>query len=533
MQQSLTPMLKQYYTVKEEVGDAFLFFRLGDFYEMFGEDAELASRLLEITLTSREAGKERRIPMCGVPYHSAEKYIARLVKKGYSVAICEQVEDPETAKGLVRREVIRIVTPGTLVEDSFLEARGDNYLLAVGLDGSDYGLAYADISTAEFKLTNLRTREELINEIDRLQPAEILLPPALAEEKGSLPLASVPVHDCDDMTVERARDILCRHFGVMSLAGFGCEGMGAAQKAAASVLNYLLRTQKQELPHITSLSAYGQSGRMILDRATVRSLELTFNMRDGGRQGTLLGVLDQTVTTMGGRLMRRWIIEPLVEVPAIERRLEAVQEMMSSRKTSELLHQHLESVYDLERLLSRITLGQANGRDMVAFRSSLAALPDIKALLSAAEAPLLKGLGESITVLEDIRQMIAAAIVDEPPLTLRDGGIIRDGYNEELDRLRSVSREGKGWLNRIETQERERTGIKNLKIGFNQVFGYYIEVTKANVPQVPDDYIRKQTMVNAERYITPELKDYESMILNAEERIGTLEYELFNAVRDA
>lgn len=534
MQQSLTPMLKQYYTVKEEVGDAFLFFRLGDFYEMFGEDAELASRLLEITLTSREAGRNRRIPMCGVPYHSADKYIVRLVKKGYSVAICEQVEDSDVAKGLVRREIVRIVTPGTLVDDNFLEARGNNYLLAVAWEGTDYGLAYADISTAEFKLTNLQTKEDLLNEIDRLQPAEILLSPALVEEReGLLPITTVPLHDSDDMTVERAKDTLCRHFGVMSLAGFGCEKMGAALKAAASVLSYLRQTQRQELPHITSLSAYGCSGRMILDRATVRSLELTFNMRDGSRQGTLLGVLDQTVTTMGGRLLRRWIMEPLVKVPDIECRLEAVQEMLSSRKTSELLHQHLEAVYDLERLLSRITLGQANGRDLVAFRSSLAALPDIKIVLSAAKASLLKCLGKDITLLEDIRQMIAAAIVDEPPLTLRDGGIIRDGFNEELDRLRSISKEGKGWLSRIEMQERERTGIKNLKIGFNQVFGYYIEVTRANLAQVPDEYIRKQTMANAERYITPELKDYESMILNAEERIGALEYELFNRVRDA
>jgi len=567
--QSLTPMLRQYYEMKSEYPGCILLFRLGDFYEMFDEDAKLASRLLDITLTSREAGKGQRIPMCGVPYHSVEGYIAQLIGAGHKVAICEQVEDPKEAKGVVRREVVRVITPGTVLEAGILKERENNFLVAVtrrevgrahlahgsageGLSSQEsflaaqpasYGLAACDLSTGEFICTQIEGEQAfptLRDEIGRLNPAELLLEPAFADpivasEVEALSQASravIEIMQEPSVSASAARKRLLEHFGVESLEGFGCEGLDLAVRAAAVVLEYLSQTQKGALGQITRLSTYSTASYMTLDQATRRNLELTRTLRSHERKGSLLWVLDRTRTAMGGRLMRLWIERPLLDASQINRRLDAVQDFVDDGELRLGVQECLEAVHDVQRLTGRIGHGSAGGRDLVALKNSLSSIPRLKELIvSRAKSATLQELGAAIDPCEDIRDEIAAALVDDPPVTVTEGGLIRPGYSRDLDELRAASKEGKEWIARLEQKERERTNIKSLKVGFNKVFGYYIEVTKPNLPLVPKEYERRQTLANAERFVTPELKEKEATILGAEERMVGLEYQLFVELR--
>lgn len=564
--QSLTPMLRQYYQIKSEYPGCILLFRLGDFYEMFDEDAKLASRLLDITLTSREVGKGQRIPMCGVPYHSVEGYIAQLIAKGYKVAICEQVEDPRLAKGVVRREVVRVITPGTVLEAGMLKERENNFLAAVtrraagrqrpggsgadveqesflGSSPADYGLAACDLSTGEFICTQIEGEQAftvLRDEISRLSPAELLLEPAFADPAAAWEVeaiskavsTSVEVLQEPAMSPSAARRRLLDHFGVESLEGFGCEHLDLAVRASAIVLAYLEETQKGALGQITRLSTYSTGSYMNLDQATRRNLELTRTLRSQERKGSLLWVLDQTRTAMGGRLLRQWIERPLLDPAEIDRRLDAVQDFVDDGELRLGVQESLEAVHDIQRLTGRIAHGSAGGRDLVALKNSLRSIPRLKELITArAKSAALKELGEALDPCDDIRSRIESAIVDDPPVTVTEGGLIRPGYNRDLDELRAASREGKEWIAGLERSERERTGIKSLKIGFNKVFGYYIEVTKPNLHLVPPDYERRQTLAHAERFVTPALKEKEASVLGAEERIVELEYQLFVELR--
>ncbi|OPX83667.1 MAG: DNA mismatch repair protein MutS [Pelotomaculum sp. PtaB.Bin104] len=536
---NFTPMIKQYLQIKEQYPDAVLFFRLGDFYEMFFEDAHLASRELEITLTGRDAGGSERVPMCGVPYHAAESYIARLIDKGYRVAICEQVEDPAAAKGIVKREVVRVVTPGTVMESQLLEDKNNNYLASVvpGKDG--FGLAVADISTGSFLVTcfsGAGARLGLTEELARLRPAELLVPRSEVEALNSmLKLAEMPLISgyCEAAFArDEAGQALARQFGAAfgeKQRIFASESMVAA---AGSLLSYLRETQKRELAHLNKIQFY-QTGRyMVLDEATRRNLELTKGIMSRSRKNTLLDVLDHTVTAMGGRLIRSWIEQPLLDRDEIESRLEAVGELVDSVFLRRDLQDGLKNIYDLERLVGRISFGTANARDLIALKKSLVHLPGLKSLLEQAGAALLRKTGHDIDLIADVLALLEEAIEEDPPLSLRDGGIIKVGYNHEVDRLRTAGRDGKIMLAALEERERARTGIKSLKVGFNKVFGYYIEVTKSNLHLVPEDFQRRQTLANAERYITPELKEYEDMVLGAGERLVQLEYHLFQEIRE-
>lgn len=562
--EQLTPMLQQYYAVKEQYRDAIVLFRLGDFYEMFDTDARVASKVLEITLTSRDAGKAERIPMCGVPCHAVEGYIAQLLAGGFKVAICDQVEDPKLAKGVVKREVTRVITPGTVIEQASLEEKKNNYLAAVSSDlHGNFGLAYADVSTGVFATTEIRgvrALERLVNEFVRLQPSECLWPAGQkrgdepAETAGTvsdeadavlsaltrvLPRLFVTRYESQAFTRERAYRRLTRHLGTVSLEGFGCESLPLAVGAAGALLAYLEETQKTNLSHINRLTTYTTDQFMTLDIATRRNLELTQTIRDGNRKGSLLWVLDRTVTSMGGRMLRDWVERPLVDPAAIQQRLNAVDTLVGDILFREELRELLAAVYDLERLVSRVTYGVANGRDLIALRDSCAVLPRIKEALRMANAsaaggvkdPLLGRLEESLDALLDIAELLQAAIADNPPISVREGNLIKAGYHAEVDQLREASTSGKRWIAELEAKEREATGIKSLKVGFNKVFGYYIEVTNANRSLIPDRYIRKQTLANAERFITPDLKEYENRILGAEERLVELEYQLFVEVR--
>jgi DNA mismatch repair protein MutS len=568
---SLTPMLRQYYDVKNQYPGCIVFFRLGDFYEMFDEDAILASRLLEITLTSREAGKGRRIPMCGVPYHSAEGYIAQLVAAGHKVAICEQVEDPKLAKGVVRREVVRVVTPGTVTEAGMLKAREHNFLVAVtrgdrprgagaqrsGFDpepaaaqerllpegGGVYGVAACDLSTGEFMCTQIEGDDALAvvrDEIARLHPAELLLDPAFGDpflqpERELLVQAcpgTVEVLPDPALSFSSARRLLLDHFKTASLEGFGCERLPLAVRAAGVVIDYLIQTQKGALGQITRLVTYSSSTYMVLDPATRRNLELVQTIRSQQRRGSLLWVLDRTQTAMGGRLLRLWIEQPLLDPREINRRLDAVQDLVDHGELRGGLKDQLHKIHDIQRLTGRIASGSANARDLVALKTSLEAVPKIKELLDGAplKAPLAE-LAASLDACSDLADAIRRTLVDEPPVAVTEGGLIRDGFHAELDEMRAASRDGKAWIARLEREERERTGIKSLKVGFNKVFGYYIEVTRPNLALVPADYERKQTLANAERFVTPALKEMEAKILGAEERMIELEYHLFTELR--
>lgn len=548
----LTPMFRQWQAVKTRYPDALLLFRMGDFYEMFGEDAKIGARELGLMLTSRECGKGRRIPMCGVPYHAVQRYLEILVRKGYRAAICEQLEDPRHAKGLVQRDVTRVVTPGTLLEDELLDSRTGNYLTAVAHQGNVWGIAWVDISTGDFLVTEVevagvsRSRDGLLkdscatsesipaavlDELARIEPAEVIAAPPLAEELQARATWHItPLHDTGDSFCT-APEKLARHFGVVSLEGFGIADMQAGIEAAAMVLDYLAANRLDSLPHLRAIRRYSRGDYMVLDDATKRNLELVRPLRGDGRQGSLLHLLDRTFTPMGSRTIRHWLSHPLLDLREIRRRHEAVANLVQDQALAGCLREALRGVYDLERLTSRIAAGTANARDLRALSASIARVPEIIGAVAAAEAELLRDLAALQTDLGPVRELIEAAIVDDPPTTTTEGGLIKRGYSSELDHLRETAASAKQWIAALQEQEREATGIKSLRVGFNQVFGYYIEVTKPNLHLVPERYIRKQTMVGAERFITPELKEKESQILTAEERMASLEYELFCDVR--
>lgn len=537
---SYTPMILQYLEIKSQYPEAILFFRLGDFYEMFFEDAEKASKELEITLTSRDGGQEK-VPMCGVPFHAANTYIAKLIEKGYNVAICEQVEDPATAKGIVKREVIRVITPGTVFDETMLDEKQNNFLIVVAKDDFGYGLAVTDISTGYFAVTEMRGAKalnQLIDEISRLQPVECLLPDnlikntELTEEILKQVKLSIKPYSFQNFDYRKAHKTLTNHFATNSLESFGCSEMTIGIGCAGALISFLTETQKNSLKHINKLSVYTTNAYMLLDPSTRRNLELTRTIRGTTKKGTLLWVLDYTQTAMGGRLLKTYLEQPLTDIRSIQKRLDITEELVNNVFMREDTKKLLAEVYDLERLAGRIAFGTANARDLVALKSSARVLPKIKKLLEKAYSPGLIELNDSLDPLEDITVLIEAAINDNPPLTIREGSLIKTGYDAEIDRLRKAGSEGKTWIAELEKQEKERTGIKSLKVGFNKVFGYYIEITKSNLDAVPAEYIRKQTLANAERYITPELKECEAQILGAEEKLIQLEYQLFQELRE-
>ncbi len=531
-----TPMMEQYYQIKEKYSDAIVLFRVGDFYETFGEDAKIASKELNIALTATGRGKgaTRKIPMAGVPYHAITPYIRQLIKKGYKVAICEQIEDKETKK-IEKREVVRLITPGTVIEDSFLEERISNYLMSVNLIEGKVGVAMVDVSTGEFTLTELEddeTHSSLQNEIERVKPAEIVIPDSLDFniERG---MCTISRYDDYYFDYKNAYTTLINHFGVISLDGFGCVGLKAGISAAGAVISYLRDTQKRVLLHIKPLKTFFVSDYMVLDSVTVRNLEIFSNIRDGTQRGTLLSVLDKTLTGMGSRLLKKNLRYPLLDIDEIKRKEEVVTEFYDEILLRESLKDVLREIYDMERIISRISYGSAKGKDLVLLKRSLLQLKALKGLLKKSRAEKIINMLKTLKAknFTDVVGIIDRGIVEEPPAAVKEGGLIKEGLNAELDELRQIKHDGRRWLAEFEEREKARTGIKSLKVGYNKVFGYYLEVRKSWIEQVPDSYIRKQTLTEAERYITEELKDYEAKALSAEERIKELEYELFEQIR--
>jgi len=536
----LTPMKRQYYEIKSKYPNCLLFFRLGDFYEMFDEDAKIASRELDLTLTTRDRGKdpEDQTPMCGVPYHSAEAYIARLIQKGYKVAICEQMEDPALAKGLVSREVIRVITPGTVTESSMLEESRSNYLCSVYLDYTSGAVAFCDVSTGEFCLTFFKedAPSHIINELARFSPREAVLSPGASENREICEFLTKRLgchiekgDERFDFMQSAAR--VCEQFGVSSTDQAGLGDSPAGVCAAGGLLSYIIETQKCELAHIRNLDIYSGARYMELDYTTRRNLELTENLRTGEKKGSLLWVLDKTRTPMGGRLLRSWVERPLLSPVAIKRRLAAVQELVSGNVVRSEIMEHLKEIGDIQRLAGRVVYGTANGRDLLALGGYCSKLPALADCLKGVKSAMLREIS-AMDLLEDISALIARAICDDPPFSVREGGILRAGYSEEVDRLREIRDNGAKLVSELELRERERTGIKKLKVGYNRVFGYYIDVPRSAADQVPDDYIRKQTLVSSERYFTQELKELEHTLLTAKERIAELEYQCFVHVRE-
>ncbi|QFJ56253.1 DNA mismatch repair protein MutS [Pseudobutyrivibrio xylanivorans] len=531
-------MMQEYLKTKSEYEDCILFYRLGDFYEMFFEDAKIASKELELTLTGKSCGAEERAPMCGVPFHAADTYINRLVSRGYKVAICEQVEDPKEAKGLVKREVIRVVTPGTNIDQLALDEGSNNYIMSLYYSRGIFGISACDISTADFYLTEVDSNRKLLDEIFRFNPAEILYSKSIYEsgiditdvsEKLESTLTQLDESYFDDTLT--AREILT-HFHAHSLEGLGLMDFSHGRVSAGALLIYLKETQKTELAHLTHITPYTNGKFMLLDNSTRRNLELTETMRDKQKRGSLLWVLDKTKTAMGARQLKSFIEQPLISVDEIIKRQDAIEEINASLIDREELREYLTSVYDLERLITKITYQSANPRDLIAFKQSIGMLSPIKTLLNGFNTRLIKEINSNIDDMKDLFELIDSAIDDEPPISSRDGDIIKAGFNEEVDRLRSAKIDGKQWLADLEAKERDKTGIKNLKIKFNKVFGFYLEVTNSYKDLVPDYYVRKQTLTNAERYYTPELKELEDSILGAEDRLNTIEYEFFKTVRD-
>lgn len=533
--------MKQYREIKSRHLDAILFFRMGDFYEMFDQDAVTASKILEITLTARNKSKGMETPLCGFPHHAADGYIAKLIRRGFKVAICEQVEDPKLAKGIVKREVIRIVTPGTVLDTNLLDAKDNNYLCSLYPAKSGYGLAFLDISTGDFALAEVSGADnlpELDTILARFAPREIILPKGQgisAALSGLLHQYTQAINTVDDWTFDpdTAYRTLLDHFKTLSLEGFGIIEMKRGIPAAGAILRYFQETQKTNLLNIRRIKPFHSRECMVLDASCQRNLELVKNIYDGSSRGTLLSVLDFTATAMGGRKLREWLLNPLMDAAEIERRLDAVAEFKEAHQLRSELRTLLAEVYDLERLISRVSLSAANARDLLALKQSFFALPKIRGLLSGTDSRLLFDQLEAWDDLQDIALLISSSIHDDPPFTLREGRLIKKGYNAELDDLRSVSSDGKGRIAGIEARERERTGITSLKVSYNRVFGYYLEVTNANLANVPNDFIRKQTLTNAERFITPELKEYEDKVLGAEEKILDLEYRLFQQTRES
>ena len=537
--QQLSPMMQHYMEKKEEYKDCILFYRLGDFYEMFFDDAITASRELEITLTGRACGLEERAPMCGVPFHAAEMYIAKLISKGYKVAICEQLEDPKTAKGIVKRDVIRVVTPGTVIESNLLDEKKNNFIMSIVKKGLFFGIAVCDVSTGDFLATQITEEnnfEKLLDEIARFMPAEIVANKMMYESEKEIARIKDRINVCisnvEEDSFSEETDFLERMYTFKNETGSGIKDNLFAIAAINGLTSYLNATQKIKLDHINTIQLYKTTKYMALDVNARRNLELTDRMRDKSKKGTLLWVLDKTATSMGGRMLRRWINDPLVDVKEINERLEAVKELKENMILRGDILETLNRVYDIERLAGRISYGNANARDLISLKSSLSKLPELKTELSQTNSKMLKKLYSDLDELKDVTELIEKSIVDEPPITIKEGGIIKTGYSEEIDECKRAAIEGKSWLVNIEAKEKELTGIKTLKVGYTKVFGYYIEVTKSFLKQVPTDrYIRKQTLTGAERFITEELKSIEDKVLGAEERIVTLEYDEFVKIR--
>ena len=532
---TVTPMMRQYLDLKQRHPDAILFFRLGDFYEMFYEDAELASRELQLTLTSRQAGADQKAPMCGVPYHAAEQYIARLVRKGYRVAICEQIEDPALAKGLVRRDVIRVITPGTLMSDNASEGT-NHYIASLAFQQDVWSLALADLSTGEFRVStyeNQAAKLQVIEELAALGPAE-----AIADEHQPIPeeiQRQVPcwtLRPRSDFRLENAAQSLRRHFQVADVRSLGLEDSPQAVRAAGALLLYLQETQKIALRQFTRIKIVSPGGSMRLDAATRRSLELTSRSQDGSHAGSLISVLDKTITSMGRRCLRNWVCFPLTDLEEIQARHQAVEEWVADSITRHSIEEILRSIYDIERLNAKVAMRSANARDLVSLRQSLRDLPKLKLILDQAQSPLIRRFQQEIHPIPELYDLLERAIEDEPPASLNEGGLIRAGFHERVDRLRDARKNGRKWIADLEQRERERTGIRSLKVGYNKVFGYYLEVTNANLSLVPQDYQRKQTLANAERFVTDELKEQERLILEAEQELTALEHEIFVEIRE-
>lgn len=532
-----TPMMQHYLKTHEEYKDCILFYRLGDFYEMFFDDAKVVSKELELTLTGKSCGAEERAPMCGIPYHAAETYLTRLVKKGYKVAICEQVEDPKLAKGMVKREVTRVVTPGTTLNAQALDETKNNYIMCIAYIGDHYGISSADITTGDYYVTEVDSERKLLDEVNKYQPTEIICNEAfyisgidIDDMKNRM---GIVVYSLDAwyFSDETAQMTLKDHFKVRDLEGLGLADYDSGVIAAGALLKYLYETQKTTLSNLVAIHPYTTGKFMIIDSSTRRNLELVETLREKQKRGSLLWVLDKTRTAMGARTLRSFVEQPLIERAEIEERYDAIDEFNTNAITREEIREYLNPVYDLERLITRVTYQTANPRDLIAFRNSIHMLPPIKTLMSDFQSPLLKRLYEQLDTLDELYELIERSIAEEPPLTLHDGGILKEGYNEEVDRLRKAKTDGKSWLADLEAKEREKTGIKNLKIKYNKVFGYYLEVTNSFKDMVPDYFTRKQTLANAERFITPELKELEDVILGAEDKLIVLEYELFREVR--
>ena len=538
-----SPMMQRYLETKKEYEDCILFYRLGDFYEMFFDDAITASRELELTLTGKDCGQEERAPMCGIPHHAAEIYVSRLIAKGYKVAICEQLEDPKKTKGIVKRGVIRVVTPGTLVDSNMLEERKNNYIMSIFKTGIYFGISVCDISTGEFYSAEIKEQNNfptLLDEIARYTPSELVVNSMMAnceEEMSKIKerFENVYVTKFNDKFFKTELNNIDLRFNIVDNEGKKLENIKEKTLIVASInalVEYIEETQKTSLDHINKITIYNLSKYMALDINARRNLELTEKMRDKSKKGTLLWVLDKTSTSMGGRLLRRWLNDPLIDVKEINKRLNAVKELKDDLMLRGEIIENLKKVYDIERLAGKMAYGNANARDMVTLKNSLMKLPEVKQILTNCKSELLRELYENLDELQDIYQLIETSIVDDPPMTIKDGGIIKLGYDEEIDKLKTAQTEGKNWLIALEAEEKEKTGIKNLKIGFNKVFGYFIEVTKSNLDQVPERYIRKQTLTNAERYITEELKNLENQILGAEEKVVNLEYDAFVQIRE-
>lgn len=536
----MTPMMEQYLEIKEQYKDCILFYRIGDFYEMFFDDALVASKAMEITLTGKNCGMEERAPMCGVPYHAVDTYVAKLVSKGFKVAICEQIEDPALAKGLVKRDVIRIITPGTLTAATMLEETENNYLAACFVSEEAAGLAYCDISTGEMAGTSFRGSdviERLTNELVKVKPRELLVDTDSVESE---PLKELPSYLDTLVTLladgyfngKGGLDRVLSHFKVGSLKGIGLDEEPEITASVSALLAYLFETQKQDLSHLSKINVYTTQDHMALDKYTIKNLELTETLFDKKTQGSLLGVLDKTHTAMGSRKMKQWLKEPLNRLESIQKRLDAVETLTDDVLLRNDIKEALKGIYDLERLTGRVSCGNANARDMIALRNSIAWLPEIKERLTGIGNPLLEEIASSVSELRELHASIEKAIVEDPPFLIREGGIIKAGYAQELDDLKASIADGQQWIANLESAERERTGIKNLRVSYNKVFGYYIEVSNSFKDKVPPEYIRKQTLVNGERFITPEMKEVESVVLNAEAKINQMEYNLFQKLRE-
>ncbi len=542
MLQKLTPMMQQYMELKQNYKDCIVLYRLGDFYEMFFDDAIVASKVLEIALTGRDCGLEERAPMCGVPHHAVDNYIPKLIENGLKVAICEQMEDPATAKGIVKRDVVRIITPGTVIDQNMLEDKANNYLCSLYITNSGFGISYVDVSTGDLLVTEYNSSNKnaltdaIVNEIIKINPSEIIansyINNDIIDSKISL------VNDIN--TLDEYKELILKHFNkqskeafnsLASLDSFGISDNFSLIMSLGMLIEYLYTTQKISLEHINKIESYKLGDYVQLDSSTRKNLELTETMRGKKGQGTLYHVIDYTMTAMGGRLLKKWIEEPLRSQSLINKRLDAVEELYNNIMVSNNIKEYMKKIYDIERLIGRIVYGNCNGRDLIALKQSISNLPDFKSELSFSEVELIKEIYDNFDTLSDVYDLLEKSIVEDPPISIREGGIIKPGFNAELDEIKEISVHGKEWISNLQNIERERTGIKNLKIGYNKIFGYFIEITQSNIKNVPDDYTRKQTLANCERFVTPELKEMESKILNADEQIMKLEYNLFLEIR--